>query len=288
MALLSAVVASTRGKVLAVYFDHGIRALSERLRDIQTIQTFCDNESVRLVVRKLPVRADVRRSKDGIEAAGRRWRYRMLTHLARLNQANAIMTAHHLNDSAETVLLKIVRGSGAGLSGISLFSERTGIPIVRPLIQFTKHELENYCKRQGVGYVVDSTNSNNDYSRNRIRNRVFPELRKVNSNVDTELCRFAARIQTMSDFVRSQIPCHLMYWNHHMFHISNQLRDYHIAIQNVTILDAFSRLSIEPSADRIERVLSLMTMDPCPQIQLTAQWYADHRDGALRFKPATC
>ena len=105
------------------------------------------------------------------EEAGRILRYRHLEETAERYQCAKIAVAHHEDDDAETVLLNLFRGSGlAGLSGIRPVRGK----IIRPLLCVSRKEIEEYLKEQGFSWCEDSTNRENDYTRNKIRNELLP------------------------------------------------------------------------------------------------------------------
>lgn len=115
-----------------------------------------------------------------IEMAARELRYNWFYQLAEEENAQAIATAHHADDNIETMLMNLIRGTGLrGLTGIPY---RNG-KVVRPLLNVSRAEIEMYLKEHQLDYVTDSTNLQNDYRRNKIRNEVLPLLEKVNPAV---------------------------------------------------------------------------------------------------------
>ena len=118
---------------------------------------------------KIDVREEAAKRKLGLEACGRAVRYEFFRRLAGEN--GVIATAHTLSDLAETVLLHLTRGTGLkGLCGIPPVREN----IVRPLIDCSRREIEDYCREHKIPYVTDSTNLEARYSRNKVRLQVLP------------------------------------------------------------------------------------------------------------------
>ena len=122
-----------------------------------------------------------------IEMAARELRYGWFSQLCRENGYVAVAVAHNANDNAETLLLNLVRGTGMnGLTGISTVSlspfESEGFraPVLRPLLEFTRKQIEGYAFIHKIDYHNDSTNAQSAYRRNNIRNEVFPLLEKIN------------------------------------------------------------------------------------------------------------
>jgi tRNA(Ile)-lysidine synthase len=119
-----------------------------------------------------------------IEMAARELRYGWFVTLCREQGFTHLAVAHNLDDNAETLLLHMLRGTGMrGMSGIREdvpLPGAEGVRIIRPLLGFSRKEIEAYAVRAGVPFRVDSTNGDVSFARNRIRNRVFPELAAIN------------------------------------------------------------------------------------------------------------
>lgn len=134
-------------------------------------------------------RADVRglgrREKLSLEEAGRVARYAFLHRLAAQYRADAIALAHHADDQAETVLMRLLRGAGAtGLAGIA---PKTGDKLVRPLLGSTRPEIEAYLRRRGLAYRTDSSNADTKFLRNRVRHELLPSLATYNPAIRDRL-----------------------------------------------------------------------------------------------------
>lgn len=119
-----------------------------------------------------------------IEMAARALRYDWFAALCREQGFTHLAVAHNLDDNAETLLLHLLRGTGMrGMSGIREdmpLPGAEGVRIIRPLLGFSRREIEAYAVRADVPFRVDSTNADVSFARNRIRNRVFPELAAIN------------------------------------------------------------------------------------------------------------
>ncbi|MCM2356667.1 MAG: tRNA lysidine(34) synthetase TilS [Geobacteraceae bacterium] len=134
-------------------------------------------------------RADVRelsrREKLSLEEAGRVARHAFLRRLAAQYRADAIALAHHADDQAETVLMRLLRGAGAtGLAGIA---PKTGDKLVRPLLGVTRREIEAYLRRRGLVYRTDSSNAETKFLRNRVRHELLPALATYNPSIRDRL-----------------------------------------------------------------------------------------------------
>jgi tRNA(Ile)-lysidine synthase len=128
-------------------------------------------------------------NKSGIQQKARTIRYDWFSELSAQHNATAILTAHHQNDQAETILHNYIRGGGvAALRGMLNVSNG----IVRPLLSFSKEEILAYAKANNIAWREDRSNATNDYTRNYIRHEVVPALEKINPNVVSSITHRAA------------------------------------------------------------------------------------------------
>lgn len=165
--------------IVAAHFDHAMRAGSGA--DAQWVRGLC---------RAWDVPLEMARAEDApsSEAAARELRYSFLLAAAERAGADAVVTAHHADDQAETVLFRLARGTGlAGLAGIPV---RRGI-IVRPLLAFTRAELQAYAAAAGLSWREDPSNRSLRFARNRIRHRVLPELERARPGATRRIARLA-------------------------------------------------------------------------------------------------
>lgn len=176
---------------VAVHVNHGLRG-AESDGDQAFVEAFCSACHLQCVVKKVDVATKVKVTGQSVEEAARELRYRALTEAAMQNMARKILTAHHANDQAETVLMRLIRGSG--MKGLGAMRRDNGF-VLRPLLDFTKAELEEYCRNNGVNWVEDSSNQDLDYSRNYLRQRLMPLLEKLNPHMVYQLCKLAESAQ---------------------------------------------------------------------------------------------
>lgn len=185
--------------IVAAHVNHGIRG-GEARRDETFCRRVCEDLGIPLRVLDADVPALSAESGESLETCGRRVRYEFFRELAE-EQREAlppgtpvkIATAHTASDAVETLIFHLVRG--AGLNGL------TGIPpvrddIVRPLIDCTRTEVEDYCRDHGLSFVEDSTNEDPGYARNYIRNTILPELNAVNPAATQNLLRCMDLLRT--------------------------------------------------------------------------------------------
>ena len=174
-------------RLIAVTVDHGLRAEAAReARDVKRLARTLD-----LPHRTL--RWTGAKPKSGLPAAARSARYRLLAQAARANGATHILTAHTRDDQAETLLMRLVRGSGiAGLAAMARQTEREGVLLARPFLQVAKSQLIATLTKAKVGFADDPTNHDTHFTRPRIR-AVMPVLAAEGGDA-RNLARLASRL----------------------------------------------------------------------------------------------
>lgn len=137
-----------------------------------------------------------------IEMAARELRYEWFEEIRRKSGANVIAVAHHRDDSVETLLLNLIRGTGInGLRGIRPKNEH----IVRPLLCLDRKEIINYLNRTGQDYVTDSTNLQDEYTRNKIRLNLLPMMQEINPSVKESIFNTAEHLSEVSIIYKKSI-----------------------------------------------------------------------------------
>ena len=161
--------------IWACHVNHQIRN-QEAQRDEDFVRDLCKNLTVPLIVETVNVPELSNKNSKSLEEMAREVRYNIFNKLA--NKLNAkIATAHTLNDSIESVILNLTRGTGLkGLCGIPAKRDN----IIRPLIEISRTQIEEYIRNNNLNFVNDSTNNNLGYKRNRIRHEIVPKLFIVN------------------------------------------------------------------------------------------------------------
>ncbi len=144
----------------------------------------------------------VSEEKVSVEMACRQLRYEWFETKREEYCAQAIAVAHHQDDSVETLLLNLVRGTG--IAGLTAMRPRNGY-VVRPLLAVTRQEVETYLEDMGVGYVVDHTNLESIYVRNKIRLEVLPLLRHLNPSVDQSIFSTMLNLREVDKVYRDAI-----------------------------------------------------------------------------------
>ena len=187
--------------VVAAHVDHGIRG-DEAKRDAKFCRRLCDERGVQLCLLEADVPAEAKKSGESIEEAARRIRYAFFDKVMEEMHVPILATAHNADDNAETVILNLTRGSGTrGACGIPAVRSVKNGTLVRPLLAVSRAEIEEYCRKNSLDYVTDSTNLCDDYARNRIRHRVLPELRTLNPDVIGAIGRLSAAASEDCDYL---------------------------------------------------------------------------------------
>lgn len=195
VALLRALVARREvlGLVLSVvHVHHGIRGVEADL-DRDFVQSLAAEHALPFHLRQVDVPARVQQDSETLEEAARHLRYAFFHELLQNGQVDAIATAHTLDDQAETVLQKLLRGAWTeGLGGISPVVKSDQGSILRPLLQTTRAEVEAYLHALGQSWREDATNQDTAFTRNRVRHELLPVLRQYNPQISSQLSRVSA------------------------------------------------------------------------------------------------
>ena len=167
----------------AIHIHHGLSPNSDTWT--AHCQQLCEQFAIPLIIEKVKVEMH-----DGIEAGAREARYQAIsTHI---QPDEYLVTAHHLNDQTETFFLALKRGAGLqGLGAMQKESQLFGMPILRPLLSFSRNELEDYVQQENLSWVEDESNQDNHYDRNFLRNQILPELRQRWGHFDHAVQRAA-------------------------------------------------------------------------------------------------
>ena len=212
--LLQKQAKKTGAALYAVHVHHGIRG-KEADRDLDFCRQVCRKLHVPLFTVKVNVPALAKKSGQSLEETARHARYRHFARLMQKYNIPLLATAHHADDNLETILFRICRGTGTqGLRGIPAFAPLPGTPdssplcLFRPLLHLTKQEILDACWDLEIPYVTDETNACDDYARNRIRNRVIPELEQLFAHPQhaaQRLCRAVSEDCDALDAIAMQI-----------------------------------------------------------------------------------
>ena len=167
-------------EIAVAHVNHGIR--KEAGEETEYIKKYCEKYNIKIYIKYEDVTKLAKQDKIGLEEEGRKVRYAFFDEVLKETGFNKIAIAHNMNDKAETVLMNIIRGSGAlGLKGIE---PKRDNKYIRPLIETERYEIEEYCKNNMLNPKHDKSNDDNTYTRNRVRNVLIPFLKEnFNPNI---------------------------------------------------------------------------------------------------------
>ncbi len=189
-----------RIRLTAAHLDHGIR--SEASEERAFCKNLCQKMKIKLHSKKMNIGRSAEKEKLTVEEAGRKARYEYFQYLCERFGYTRIATGHHSDDSVETILFNIARGSG--LRGLSGIAPRRG-NIIRPLIEIGKEEILQWLDDQKIAYVLDNSNLSLEYARNRIRRKILPELEKLNPSARQNILRLAENAAEEIEFIDSTV-----------------------------------------------------------------------------------
>jgi tRNA(Ile)-lysidine synthase len=171
-----------------LYVDHGLRP-EEVVGEKKFCENLCAKFSIPFLVKSIDVISYAKENKLNKQEAARELRYRVFDDTAREINAHRIALGHTADDQAETLIMRLLRGSGhAGLSGIPPVRGK----FIRPLIRVQRKEIKQYLEEERIDFIVDSSNLKKDYLRNTIRLSLMPLIKEMNPNIIDTLSRTAA------------------------------------------------------------------------------------------------
>lgn len=229
--------------LLACHINHNLRG-EESLRDERFVRDFCDERQIELIVYSVEIKPD---KHESIEERARKTRYECFEKLCTERNAK-LATAHTASDNAETVLINLLRGTGTkGLGGIPPVRGK----IIRPLLRCTREETERYCAEQGIGYITDSTNLSEEYTRNKLRLKIIPQLKSFNPSLIDGISRMTEAVTDDNAYLdglaeTAKTDC----WTESGYSC-RKLRELDRAVLSRVISAVLSENGIEPSALRI-------------------------------------
>lgn len=200
----------TGAKIIAAHVNHGIRTEdydNEADRDEAFCRELCQNLGVELFAIKLDIPKMAAKSGRGIEAEARAARYEFFAKVMQENNVKILATAHNASDNIETQIYNLARGCGIdGLAGIPesrpIDLVEGGI-VIRPILSAKKSEILEYCKNNSIPFVNDSTNFEDEYTRNAIRHRVIPVLEELFPHLTRSSQRLSNLAAEDADFILS-------------------------------------------------------------------------------------
>lgn len=197
--------------LIVAHVNHNLRAQS--VQEEEYLRNYCEKNQIMFECMMITEYGD-----DNFHNEARNIRYDFFEKVVYKYHANYLMTAHHGDDLVETVLMRITRGSNLnGYSGFKKVVEKGDYEIVRPLLGYTKQELEDYDKCNHVMYYVDDSNAKDKYTRNRYRKYVLPFLKEEDPNIHLKYLKFSTVLNEANQFIEHERDKALKKVIHHNF-----------------------------------------------------------------------
>lgn len=191
-------------KVIAAHVNHGFRG-EESASELESVKAYAGSLELPCETVTLDLPTYIEENRLNLQAAARDRRYAFLHEVAERYGASKIALAHHADDQAETVLMRLIRGSGlTGLSGMGSVRREKNMELIRPLLRMNKSDLLRYCEEYAIPYSTDSSNLERYYFRNTIRLDVIPYLSQYNPQLSLSLQRLAEVAGVEDDFMEHQ------------------------------------------------------------------------------------
>lgn len=200
-------------ELFVVHINHGIRA--DASQDAEYVKEICDMWNLPFYMYEADIIRMAKEEGKTEEEMGRWYRYRCFDEVMRVVDAKKLAVAHHMDDQAETVLFHLIRGSRiAGMEGMRPVTDfwygthEKGMgqrKIIRPLLSCRKYELKEWLCKQNIRWMEDSTNTSNEYSRNRIRNQILPVMEEMNGQAIKHISEFAQEMTGYREFFEKTV-----------------------------------------------------------------------------------
>lgn len=181
--------------IIIAHVNHNVR--KESYQEAEFLKDYCEKND--LIFESMIIE---NYGDDNFHNEARNIRYRFFDSVVHKYDANYLMTAHHGDDLMETILMRMVRGSNlSGYVGFRAMVNMDDYVLARPLISYTKQELEEYDKENNVPYFVDKSNSKDTYTRNRYRKYVLPFLKEEEKDVHLKFLKFSNTLEEAGKFI---------------------------------------------------------------------------------------
>lgn len=263
MVLLNLLI-SGGADVLAINLEHGIRG-EESVSDTDFVRDYCAKRGIPFETKTIDTLTESREQGMSVELAARKLRYEYFDSLLVGGVVDCIALAHHADDNAETMLMRILRGTGVkGLRGIV---DHDGY--IHPLITFTKREIVSFAEENGIPFVTDKTNFENNYTRNYIRNVVMRDIAARYENYSEAFNRLSENAKEVEDFMRSSlIPYEIKNGAYTLPIFALQFS--HIAVQKYSVANLLSAMGARQDIEyrHLGYILSLLEKANGTRIQM--------------------
>ena len=186
-------------RLYAGHVNHCIRI--NACQDEKLVHDFCLHLDIPFLSMSRDVPNEAKLTGKSLEEAARDVRYECLESMRQRSDTQYIALAHHKSDQAETVLFRLLRGTG--MKGLCGMQSQNGL-LIRPFLSITRQEILEYVAFHHIPFCEDETNYNQNYSRNYLRLTIMPSLHRINQNVEDSLCRLSSLVREDEDYLEGQ------------------------------------------------------------------------------------
>ena len=162
-------------EISLLYVNHNLREDVEK--DLNFVKSFSEENEVSLYIESVNVKENSKINKKSIELSARELRYKKLSEVYNKIKYNKIATGHNLDDNVETLIFRLLRGTS--IKGLKSIPQKRN-EIIRPILNYEKKEILSFLNKNSQNYITDYTNEENGYTRNYIRNKLFPMFSEIN------------------------------------------------------------------------------------------------------------
>ena len=259
-----------------VHINHNIRG-DEALRDQKLVEAYCQKIGAECLVYSVDVPSLAKEMGIGEEECGRIKRYEAFYKAG----CDAVATAHTLSDSIETMVFNLVRGTGVkGLCGIPAKRDN----IIRPLIECSRKEIEEYCAQNDIPYVTDSTNLTDDYTRNFIRHNIVSAFAEINPSYENAIGSAIEALRLENDFSERMKDEILHLAESEKGYKTSALREADCAIRRRVIADILSENMKKDVEKRHIDLVDEAVVNNEGKVEISKDFYAVVSDGTLSFE----
>lgn len=189
-------------KIVCAHVNHKIRPESDD--EAIMVEDYCKQNGISFEYMTIDSYNNINFHQDA-----RIKRYEFFNKCVKKCKAKHLLTAHHGDDLMETILMRIVRGATfKSYAGFSEKIENKSYTILRPLITYTKNQVLNYAKENKIPYSIDNSNNKDDYTRNRFRKYVLPQLKEEDKNVHKKFYKFSKTIELYDEYINKDVEKH--------------------------------------------------------------------------------
>lgn len=195
MALLHLLQNNCNKQLVCTHINHNVRKSSQVEEDY--LKEYCKKNNIIFESTKI-----TNYSQNNFENEARKKRYTFYEKMLKKYNSHTLLLAHHGDDLIETVLMKIIRGSNLeGYAGIKAYSHQLDYTIIRPLLSLTKKDILKYNKKNNIKYFIDKTNEDTTYTRNRLRKKILPLLKKENKDIHLKFLKYSDTLQKYYNYI---------------------------------------------------------------------------------------